>query len=183
MTAFSSNLWCERQAHLKRVTRRDVRTAAMAAGNAIHEALEAEVHEVVPIVVETPADRVAVRLLNAIQCIGELLAGASVTRETPVWAPLALPATEALRSGKGGDQILDSGAASPPVPPKAAVLFGIVDELALVRGADGANARTLVRDSKTRASGSLPSARRVRRIRCACSASPASIRSASSKGV
>lgn len=139
--------------HLLKRSACTVQTVAMAAGTEVHEKLEAEIHEVVTVPTESREDDFAVQVLNLVQGVRELLAS-GVSRETPVWARLALP-PEAGQEETG--DVMASDSQSP-------VLVGIIDEMVLVpstteAGASKAGQPRHIRivDSKTRASGTMPS--------------------------
>jgi len=138
VTRLAGTQWCERQAWLQKKSGKRVQTLAMAAGSTIHEELEKEIHEVATIRTQSAEDRVAVHLLNLMQSCSELLSN-GVTRETPVWTQLCLPSkpqqTDVHKS----------------------LVFGIIDEIALLPATSSAPIRLSVRDSKTRSSGRLPS--------------------------
>eukprot|EP00741_Cyanophora_paradoxa_P004771 tig00000828_g4629.t1 len=85
VTQLCSQLWCEKAVELSLTTgERPLRTAAMKEGSRRHEKLEAEMHTFVDVETETAEDVHAVRLLNLIACLQELVF-TGITREVPVF--------------------------------------------------------------------------------------------------
>ncbi|KAF2687749.1 hypothetical protein K458DRAFT_440556 [Lentithecium fluviatile CBS 122367] len=86
VTDLVSPAWCELQYFytLSRFGRKP-RTRAMKQGSKIHQALEDQVHTVVPVRVESKEDRFGLRLWNAIQGL-RCLRETGLTRELEVWS-------------------------------------------------------------------------------------------------
>lgn len=85
MTDLVSPAWCELQYYYNLTKYGRVRrTAAMKQGSSVHKVLEEQVHQVVPVDVETKEDRFALRIWNVIQGL-RTLRRTGMTREMEVW--------------------------------------------------------------------------------------------------
>jgi hypothetical protein len=86
VTDLASQTWCEHQVALRQEFPQP-RSAAMQRGTEIHAVLESNVHQLEPIAVHSREDRWALKLMNCLLFVKELLS-AGVTRELPVFGLL-----------------------------------------------------------------------------------------------
>ena len=130
VTSLSSQLWCEEQSHLSLTLGRRVSPSAQLAmdrGTARHDELEREVHDVVQVEVRGREEEWALRMLNGVVGLHELMM-VGKTRELLVMARLKRGGGEGER-GEGRRRqrgVVDAGGGGPH---GAVWVMGVIDEV------------------------------------------------------